>query len=137
MDTLTFSDRELLACESYHLPSHVTHHVDLVTSPTVHFQRHHFSVSGGGGGWGRGRGGGGGGGGGQFWTARDSTSVPADKIGVPGLGFQGPKTTGEISEILKDLKDCDKQITPACLRVLYGVVGVPVAAEKNSYAIGT
>jgi tripeptidyl-peptidase-1 len=69
--------------------------------------------------------------------ARDSTSVPADKIGVPGSGFQGPKTTGQISKILKDLKDCDKQITPACLRVLYGVVGVPVAAAKNSYAIGT
>jgi len=99
MDTFTFSDREFLACESYHLPSHVTHHVDLVT-PTVHFNAIiSRSLE-------------------PVLEARDSTSVPADKIGVPGSGFQGPKTT-------------------ACLRALYGVSGAPVAAKKNSYAIGT
>ncbi|KAG0699462.1 peptidase S8/S53 domain-containing protein [Suillus ampliporus] len=46
-------------------------------------------------------------------------------IGQPGQG-SSPKTTG---------KDCDEQITPICLRTLYGLWYEPVSGESNSYGI--
>jgi len=39
------------------------------------------------------------------------------------------------SEIFNQLEQCDKQITPLCLRALYGVAYTPLAAKDNSYAI--
>jgi hypothetical protein len=53
----------------------------------------------------------------------------------PGHGTF-PKTTGEIQSLLNQLESCDKQITPICLRALYGWVYEPLAASKNSYGIG-
>lgn len=53
----------------------------------------------------------------------------------PGHGTF-PKTTGEIQSLLNQLESCDKQITPICLRALYGLVYEPLAASKNSYGIG-
>lgn len=46
-----------------------------------------------------------------------------------------PKLTTKISTILNELENCDVQITPACLRALYGLVYVPVATNKNSLGI--
>lgn len=57
-------------------------------------------------------------------------------LGTPGQGFNGPKTTGEISTLFDELVNCDKQITPSCLRALYGLVYEPLSASKNSYGIG-
>lgn len=102
-------------CESYHLPSHVAPHVDLVT-PTVHFNIIHRS---------------------SILNTRGPAVSSAPKIGVPGKGFEGPKTTGKISKLYGGLFKCDEQITPTCLRALYGLVYEPLAASKNSYAIGT
>jgi tripeptidyl-peptidase-1 len=58
------------------------------------------------------------------------------KLGTPGQGFHGPKTGGIISDLFNQLEKCDQLITPLCLRALYGVVYHPLAAKKNSYAMG-
>ena len=104
----------MIACESYHLPAHVQPHIDLIT-PTVHFNAIVAPRS---------------------FDPLEKRSSPAFKIGAPGHGFSGPKTTGEISTLFTELENCDKQITPICLRALYGLVYEPLAASKNSYAIG-
>ena len=58
------------------------------------------------------------------------------KLGVPGQGFHGPKTTGQVEKLFDQLDMCDKQITPHCLRALYGLVYNPRKAKDNSYGIG-
>jgi len=93
------------------LPEHVQPHVDFVT-PTVHFNAKILKRSGGG-----------------------STDGIGLSIGQLGSGTH-PKTIGEIQTFMNDLEDCDKQITPICLRALYGLVYEPMAATKNSYGIG-
>lgn len=102
--------QEHVACDSYHLPEHVQSHVDFVT-PTVHFDAKISKRSGSG-----------------------SPDGTARSVGQPGHGTS-PKTTGEIQTLLNQLESCDKQITPICLRALYGLVYEPLAASKNSYGI--
>ncbi|KAG1738203.1 subtilisin-like protein, partial [Suillus lakei] len=94
-----------IACESYHLPEHVIPHVDFVT-PTIHFDT-------------------------RVQKRDQHSRVP---IGQPGQGST-PKTTGEIEGILDQIEDCDKQITPICLRALYGLWYQPVSGSINSYGI--
>ncbi|KAG2158529.1 peptidase S8/S53 domain-containing protein [Suillus bovinus] len=94
-----------IACESYHLPEHVTPHVDFVT-PTIHFDA-------------------------KISKRNEHSRVP---IGQPGQGST-PKTTGQIGNILDQIEDCDQQITPICLRALYGLWYQPVAGDRNSYGI--
>lgn len=98
-----------VACDAYHLPEHISPHVDFVT-PTVHFDTKILKRSG-------------------------SSEGTARNVGQPGYGSH-PKTTGEITTLLNQLETCDQQITPICLRALYGLVYEPLAAEKNSYGIG-
>jgi len=89
------------------LPEHVVPHVDFVT-PTIHFD--------------------------AKLRKRDRfTRMP---VGQPGRS--GPKTGGqvELEDISDQIEDCDKQITPGCLKTLYGLWYEPVAAEKNSFGIG-
>ncbi|KAG0702859.1 Pro-kumamolisin, activation domain-containing protein [Suillus ampliporus] len=100
--------QEHVACDSYHLPEHVQSHVDFVT-PTVHFDAKISKRSGSSEGIGR-------------------------SVGQPGNGAS-PKTTGEIQSLLNQLETCDEQITPICLRALYGLVYEPLAASKNSFGI--
>ncbi|KAG9312230.1 peptidase S8/S53 domain-containing protein [Chiua virens] len=103
--------RTRLGCRThrYHLPEHLVPHVDFVT-PTVHFDAKLSKRSGGDG-------------------------QPSRSLGQPGNG-NGPKTSGgPLSEILDPLEHCDRQITPACLRALYGFVYQPKVPEKNSYGI--
>ncbi|KIK97958.1 hypothetical protein PAXRUDRAFT_135153 [Paxillus rubicundulus Ve08.2h10] len=95
---------EHVACESYHLPEHLVHHVDFVT-PTVHFDAKLSQRSGG-----------------------------SMRVGQPGSG-NGPKTTGVVSNWINQLEDCDKHITPICLRALYGLIYEPLSGDKNSYGI--
>ncbi|KIJ66022.1 hypothetical protein HYDPIDRAFT_174767 [Hydnomerulius pinastri MD-312] len=98
-----------VVCDAYHLPEHIKPHIDFVT-PTVHFDAKIFKRSGSG----------------DDGTARS--------IGQPGYGSH-PKTTGQITTLLNQLETCDEQITPICLRALYGLVYEPLAADKNSYGI--
>ncbi|EIW80494.1 subtilisin-like protein [Coniophora puteana RWD-64-598 SS2] len=96
------------ACDSYHLPAHIQPHVDFVT-PTVHFD--------------------------AVIAPRDtSDDGSARTIGQPNHGVY-PKTTGTVGTLFQELEHCDQQITPVCLRALYGLVYSPLAASKNSYGI--
>ncbi|KAJ3512186.1 hypothetical protein NLJ89_g3668 [Agrocybe chaxingu] len=96
-----------IACNSYYLPKHVSPHVEVVT-PSIHFD--------------------------AVLRKRGGSSVPAKKIGLPGVGIT-PKTTGTIKNLWDELKNCDQFITPICLRALYGLVYEPLAASKNSFGI--
>ncbi|KAF7800219.1 hypothetical protein EIP86_011466 [Pleurotus ostreatoroseus] len=108
------SGTEHVACGSaYHLPEHVSKHVDLVT-PTLHF---------------------------DVKVKRRSSDpakrslTPSVKPGQPGFGPVVPKTTGTIKNIIDELENCDQHITPNCLRALYDFVYFPVATSKNSLGI--
>ncbi|OAX31272.1 hypothetical protein K503DRAFT_703937, partial [Rhizopogon vinicolor AM-OR11-026] len=48
-----------------------------------------------------------------------------DPISQPGKS--GPKTTGKVQDIFHQLGNCDEQITPICLRALYGLWYEPIA----------
>jgi tripeptidyl-peptidase-1 len=117
-DFLFASNRVISACNSYHLPAHVSPHVDLVT-PTVHFNA---IVSRG------------------SEPAHVEVRAPAStiKLGTPGHGFHGPKfkTAGSVPGLRNQLQQCDSMTTPECLRALYGIVYKPPINRKNSYAIG-
>jgi len=56
-------------------------------------------------------------------------------LGDPDVGMH-PKTTGSVATLLTELKNCDKMITPICIRVLYGLFHQPLAGAKNSFAVG-
>ncbi|KAG9312229.1 peptidase S8/S53 domain-containing protein [Chiua virens] len=100
---------EHVACERYHLPEHLVPHIDFVT-PTVHFDTKLTKRSGGDG-------------------------QPPKRVGQPSSG-NGPETADvPLSEVSDSLEQCDKQITPACLRALYGFVYQPKVPGNNSYGI--
>ncbi|KAH7917848.1 subtilisin-like protein [Leucogyrophana mollusca] len=82
-----------VACESYHLPAHVTPHIDFVT-PTIHFDA---------------------------------------KVAV--RPSHGPVVNAAAKKNSDSLEDCDKQMTPACLRALYGLKDKPASAKGNSFGI--
>lgn len=94
--------------DSYHLPAHIVPHIEIIT-PSVHFN--------------------------AIIAKRRTGSSSAHDIGQPGVGIT-PKTTGRIETLLTELEDCDKQITPICLRALYGLIYEPLSPHQNSYGIG-
>ncbi|OJT01787.1 Aorsin [Trametes pubescens] len=100
------SGHKQVGCESaYHLPEHVAKHVEIVT-PTLHFDA----------------------------KVKKRSGVKS-KLGTPGSGPVTPKTTGKIQTLFNELKNCDEQITPICLRALYDFVYIPLATKKNSIGI--
>lgn len=101
------SGTEHVACEAYHLPEHVSHHVDFVL-PSVHFDAR---------------------------IGRRDGNKSRIKVGQPGSGFDGPKTSGSLQTSDIQLDQCDTVIIPECLRALYGLYYDPVATEENSYGI--
>ena len=105
--TIVIAHLWLQACNAYHLPIHVSPHIELVT-PSIYFD--------------------------TVLKKHGSTSLNA-KIGLPGVG-RTPKTTEKIETLFKDLKNCDKMITPLCLRALYGFFYQPSASDRNTFGIG-
>ncbi|TFK53218.1 subtilisin-like protein [Heliocybe sulcata] len=104
------SGKEHVACDAYHVPEHVSKHVDIIM-PSIHFD--------------------------AVIKRGESTQASSHKlsnIGQPGAGLS-PKTTGTIANLFTQLANCDEQITPICLRALYDFVYWPVATSKNSYGI--
>ncbi|KAF9222477.1 subtilisin-like protein [Gyrodon lividus] len=101
------SGTKMVGCEDYSLPVHITPHVDFVT-PTIHFDAK---------------------------VSKRSSTSPVRPVGAPGRGM--PRTMENIPFVLDGtgLKNCDQQITPACLQALYGLEYEPVATSRNSYAI--
>ncbi|KAH9924577.1 subtilisin-like protein [Fomitopsis serialis] len=112
--------RTHVAChEKYHLPDHVSKHVEIV-SPTLHFDT---TPNGPAGSW-------------QKLGGRDSPSTESSHaIGQPGFGISFPKTKGTVQSIFDQLENCDEQIVPNCLRALYDFEYYPLVPEKNSLAI--
>ncbi|EPS94928.1 hypothetical protein FOMPIDRAFT_1025983 [Fomitopsis schrenkii] len=108
--------------EKYHLPEHVSKHIDIV-SPTLHFDAMPRGPAGQ---W-------------QKVGGRDTSSTNASysahAIGQPGFGTSFPKTKGTIQGIFNELENCDEQIVPNCLRALYDFVYYPLVPDKNSLAI--
>ncbi|TBU55600.1 subtilisin-like protein [Dichomitus squalens] len=101
-----------IGCDKkYHLPEHVSKHVDLIT-PTIHFDAK---------------------------IKREAPGTlekrKVHNIGAPGFGPVNPKTTGTIKSLEDELENCDTHITPNCLRALYDFVHVPLATNKNSIGI--
>ncbi|KAJ7145759.1 peptidase S8/S53 domain-containing protein [Mycena epipterygia] len=103
------SGKEHVACDAYRLPAHVVPHVALVT-PSIDFN--------------------------AVLTKRSASTSSRIKLGQPSAGLSHKVTTAA-SAIPQgnDLENCDQQITPACVRALYGLDYTPVAADKNSFAI--
>lgn len=102
-----------IACDEYSLPSHLSGSIDFVLPST------HFDVK----------------------IRRDGDNRLAKRadpdakdIGNPGSGSL-PKqgATLGLSDIITELSDCDEQITPDCLRLLYGLPVNQVANSENSY----
>ncbi|KAJ7474183.1 peptidase S8/S53 domain-containing protein [Mycena latifolia] len=104
------SGKEHVACDAYSLPPHIVPHVALVT-PSVDFN--------------------------AILTKRSDSTSTRLRMGQPGGGTLLPNLNTTTSTILQggDLENCDQQITPACVRALYGLYYTPVAADQNSFAI--
>ncbi|KAJ7033198.1 subtilisin-like protein [Mycena alexandri] len=103
------SGKQHVACDAYNLPAHIVPHVEVVT-PSIDFN--------------------------AILSKRSSSSTSTHiKLGQPGTGTVNPKLTKSVSTILHELENCNTQITPACLRALYGFLYAPLAGSKNSYGI--
>ncbi|EMD32917.1 hypothetical protein CERSUDRAFT_98929 [Gelatoporia subvermispora B] len=99
-------DEQHIACEgTYHLPEHVSKHVDIVT-PTLHFDA----------------------------KVKRSASAPVKGTFQPSVAHKlvGPVENVNVST---ELEDCNNQITLPCLRALYNFSYTPVAAERNRLGI--
>ncbi|KAF9553992.1 hypothetical protein CPC08DRAFT_208677 [Agrocybe pediades] len=97
-----------IACKAYHLPEHVSPHVEIIT-PSIHFDA-------------------------VLKKRGKNATLPSKRVGMPGTGF-APKTTGHIRNIHQELGDCHETITPLCLRALYDLTYEPLSPHKNSFAI--
>ncbi|MCJ1227495.1 hypothetical protein MMC12_004151 [Toensbergia leucococca] len=117
-----------VACDGYHVPEHVSQHVDFIT-PTVHFDAKIAPPP-------------------DHLNPKMKRADPSAAAGVPVKGGVGksigspgsgsiPKSGGEINidSIIDQLEDCDVHITPNCLRALYEFPPGITANPKNSYGI--
>ena len=107
-----------IACTEYSLPKHIQDHVDFLT-PTVHFDvrikpRSDNKL--------------------ERRQSEDQEPDAAKTVGIPGsgslpkLGHFFPK-----DELIKELQQCDEQITPDCLRALYEFSANNQSNSENSY----
>ncbi len=103
-----------VACTEYHVPEHVSKHVDFVT-PTVHFDTKLREPSP---------------------KELEKRKLPS-KLGKPGAGITPKLVPFDSRRLKNELQDCSNNVTPDCLRALYGI---PKAhhhhSEKNGYGIG-
>ena len=108
-----------IACEEYHVPEHISKHLDFIT-PTVHFDAKIKPPTTG-----------------TDLEKRKIQPGIAHKVGQPGSGSL-PKQ-GEVLNFIKDiiteLEQCDEFIVPDCLRALYLIPPVATNLQKNAYGI--
>ena len=122
------SGKPHVACSKYHIPEHVAPHLDFIT-PTVHFDTKIPQAA-------------------VDMNKLEQREVPTAAAGVPvrdkaALGVGSPNsgslpkkgTDINIKGILDELKNCNKYITPNCLRALYEFPPGFTANPKNSYGI--
>ena len=100
----------MLACNSYSLPESIKHHkhIDLVL-PGVSIEVPVRNAQ--------------------------KRALPAKNIGKAGTGLQKGVTLATES-LLKELENCNSQITLPCLEALYKVKVGETKSVKNSYGIG-
>ncbi|KAH7925313.1 subtilisin-like protein [Leucogyrophana mollusca] len=67
-------------------------------------------------------------------TIHFDAKISSRSPGTPWMGSY-PKTTGVVNETSQGLENCDSQITPECLRALYGIAYKPAVPHLNSYGI--
>ncbi|WPG97989.1 Hypothetical protein R9X50_00077200 [Acrodontium crateriforme] len=112
-----------VACEEYSVPAHLQKHIDFVY-PTVHFDAKLKARSE------------------DFEKKKRVISPGTDKsVGLPGSGSLPKIPTGSLPKNpfgfnwFQNLKDCDKFITPDCLRALYLFPKGISANPRNSFGI--
>ncbi|KAI0044218.1 subtilisin-like protein [Auriscalpium vulgare] len=104
------SGAEQIGARSYSVPEHIRDHVEII-KPTVHFN--HRAAD----------------------PALRKRKLGEHRLGAPS-SITGPKTNGKKPHgLTSDLSDCDKFITPDCLRALYKIAYEPLATNRNSYGI--
>ncbi len=122
------SGKPHVACSDYHIPEHLGSHVDFIT-PTVHFDTKIPQAA-------------------VDLNGNNKRDVPTSAAGVPvkektALSIGSPNsgslpkkgTDINIKGILDELKNCNKYITPNCLRALYEFPPGFTANPRNSYGI--
>ncbi|KAJ7698737.1 peptidase S8/S53 domain-containing protein [Mycena rosella] len=102
------SGKEHVACDEYQLPAHIVPHIQMI-QPTIDFN--------------------------AILGKRAASTSTHITLGQPGAGTVSPKLAATVSAIFSDLDNCHQQITPTCLRALYGISYLPIAAAKNSLGI--
>ncbi|KZO98258.1 subtilisin-like protein [Calocera viscosa TUFC12733] len=109
-----------LACDAYTLPAHVSPHVDFIT-PTIHYDVQQPPPQ-------------------RTGAKRDLQKrgmPPAAQLGLPDSASLPKMDLGGLFNIYEELTHCDEQITPVCLRALYGIppAGLQLATSKNSLGV--
>ncbi|EMD33177.1 hypothetical protein CERSUDRAFT_108358 [Gelatoporia subvermispora B] len=108
---LNQGDEQHLACkEAYHVPQHVSKHVDIIT-PTLHFDK-------------------------KIKRSDPAGSIP--RIAQFGTGSAMEMLVDPVEDIGSNatgLDNCGSQMTLACIRALYDFEYKPIATHKNSIGI--
>ena len=115
-----FEDKEgveRVGCEAYHIPEHLTPHIDLI-KPTTGFNARIPE---------------------QKDLALDKRAPSVNrpvKLGSPS-SFNGPKRSGRKVDgsTTLGLDDCDQFITPICLQTLYNINHKPISTHKNTFGV--
>ncbi|EJU01803.1 subtilisin-like protein [Dacryopinax primogenitus] len=109
-----------LACSDYSLPPSVSPHVDFIT-PTIHydFQLPPPSKRG------------------LKREKRAKGMPPAAQLGLPDSASLPKMDLGGLFTIFDQLTHCADQITPDCLRAMYGIppAGIRLSTSKNSLGV--
>lgn len=109
------SDVGQVACTEYYLPEHLHPHIDFIT-PTVHFDAKLLPPVG--------------------HSDADPLAKRASTLGASGSGFSPKLVPINPLDIINELEDCSNNITPDCLRALYGIPLAPILTNPaNSYGI--
>jgi tripeptidyl-peptidase-1 len=105
-----------IGCDEYSIPKHLKEHIDFVT-PSLHFDTRVTDRS-------------------DRIEKRDVTPNTGKTIGQPG-SWSTPHVGKYInkSQLIKELEQCDEQITPNCLKALYKIPKSTGKSVKNSYGI--
>lgn len=114
-----------LACDEYHIPSHIKEHVDFIT-PTLHFDAK-LGPRGSGKGYEDHRG----------IVRRNVQPNIGTSIGRPGSGSLPKKGSllNNLNNLIGELEQCNEFIVPDCLRVLYEIPPVFTNLQTNPYGI--
>lgn len=105
-----------IGCDEYSIPKHLKDRIDFVT-PSLHFDTRVRDRT-------------------EKLKKRQETPETGKQIGQPG-SWSTPHLGKYINknQFIKELEQCDEQITPNCLRALYKIPKSTGKSKKNSYGI--